>query len=214
MSDTRELLRPMIVSGIWLVLWAGITAAMTHELATSWPYENLPSQLVLAISVPGILFRAGDILYMQRFDAQLARWRRAAARVAAFAVGLAAMAFVWQPLDQISMDRFEQAMAPIVLQIHARPSAPCPPDTGYVVDKALADYLAESNPVRRPAELHYDAGRFVFSFMGRSIDIDGSTIYYDSTTRKWQKFHNDLQVRSKEFNALVNNLSVCRVSLQ
>jgi len=80
------------------------------------------------------------------------------------------------------------------------------------VDAALNSYLEQSAGLRK-GTLHQGAGRFVLELAGRSIDIDGSTLYYDSATRMWQRFHNDDRAQSSAFNALVGPLAPCRFIL-
>jgi len=51
----------------------------------------------------------------------------------------------------------------------------------------------------------------VLSFSGSSIDIDGSTIYYDSRAGAWRKFHNDLEEESGAFKKLTEGLADCKL---
>jgi hypothetical protein len=64
----------------------------------------------------------------------------------------------------------------------------------------------------RPAgNLAYDRTRFVLSFGAGSIDIDGSTIFYDSTVGHWKLFHNDDTGDSGALDQRIEGLAACKV---
>ena len=56
--------------------------------------------------------------------------------------------------------------------------------------------------------------RFVLAFQGGSIDIDGSTIYYDSGAGAWRKFHNDSSDDRQAYAALTAGLAECELKGQ
>jgi len=58
-------------------------------------------------------------------------------------------------------------------------------------------------------KLHHDSTRFVLAFQGGSADIDGSTIYYDSGTGAWRKFHNDSSDARQVYAGLTAGLAEC-----
>jgi hypothetical protein len=213
-KDPQSLVLPQRRSAIWLLVWLGLALWAANGLATAWPYELHPLLLVLIIALPGVVFRAADILLMRWHRHRLAGWRRAAGRLAALPLG-ALFAFVlFAQLAPISMARFERALAPWVAQVAAavETEAVCPADGRYPVDAALNAYLAQSRGLRT-VNLHRGGGRFVIELAGRSIDIDGSTLYYDSATRTWQRFHNDNRDKADAFAALVKPLAQCRFVL-
>ena len=46
------------------------------------------------------------------------------------------------------------------------------------------------------------------------MDIDGSTIYYDSGAREWRKFHNDDAGASGVYAGLTQGLAECVLRVQ
>ena len=207
-----RLVWPRRLSGAWLLAWTGLSLWAAYGLATAWPYELHPLLFVLLVSMSGLVFRAGNLLFMRRRRRRLVGWWRAAGRLAALPVGVVLTILLFSKLESISMTSFEREIATWVRQMHAGASASCPAGGRYAVDAALNSYLERSSAVRGGA-LHHGDGRFVLELKGRSIDIDGSTLYYDSVTRKWNRFHNDNRERTGEFQALINTLAECRFVL-
>ncbi len=207
-----SLVWPQRLSVAWLLTWSGLALWTAHGLATAWPYELHPLLLVLVIAMSGVMFRAGALLIMRRRRRRLAGWWRAGARLAAVPVGVTAGCFLFSELDALSMTRFEGETANWVHQLDTGTPVSCPADGRYPVDAALNAYLHGSGAIRH-GTLHHGDGRFVLELKGRSIDIDGSTLYYDSVTRKWNRFHNDNRERTGEFEARINTLAECRFSL-
>ncbi len=117
---------------------------------------------------------------------------------------------LFSAVEPMSMARFEREIATLVAQVQASTPVTCPADGRYPVDAALNAYLEQSGGLRKGA-LHQGSGRFIIELAGRSIDIDGSTLYYDSATRKWNRFHNDNRERAEAFQTLVKPLAPCRV---
>ena len=207
-----RLVWPPRLSAAWLLAWTGLSLWAAYGLATAWPYELHPLLLVLAVSMPGLVFRAGDLVFMRRRARRLAGWWRAAGRLAALPLGVVLAFQLFSKLEPISMASFEREIATWVRQMHVSAPASCPADGRYAVDAALHSYLERSGAIRS-GTLHYGDGRFVLELKGRSIDIDGSTLYYDSVTRKWNRVPNDNRDRPGELQALINTLAACRFVL-
>ncbi|MBL8326030.1 MAG: hypothetical protein JNJ89_13845 [Rubrivivax sp.] len=204
--DARPLRRR---AAIWAATWAAIGLYFAWTLATSWPYAGHWSQLGLLLALCGVFFRAWELVHLARAGSRLARWRRLGVRVATIVAGVFVAGGLWQLLEQASMARFEAALAPLVAQVHASAASPCPAPGKYAPPPETASYLRSSGwrGVKLPGRVHWNAQRFVVALPGGSMDIDGSTIWYDSTARRWAKFHNDL--RSDAFTALVATLQEC-----
>lgn len=206
--------RPVVVSAIWLGVWVVAAAWAAHALGTAWPYVQLMPQWLMLLALPGVTFRVVDLVAMRALSRRIKGWRRFAVRLAAFVVGVFAAAASWKQLDAISMARFERAMAPLVARLHAEREALCRPDAPGPLDLDLAAYLEAANAPRSPAELHYDKQRFVLTLQGRSMDIDGSSMFYDSRVRRWRKVHNDTLSQTGDLAVLTAGLSVCRFALR
>jgi len=74
---------------------------------------------------------------------------------------------------------------PVVRTIEAKVNA-----NGKPPDDVL-EALGQARQVRS-VNYYVNARGFVIATHGGSIDIDGETIYWDSTERRWRRFHNDL----------------------
>lgn len=196
----------------FLCAWIALAAWSGYLLATAWPYELLRPVYGLFIALPGVVFRVIDLAFMRFRARRLTGWLRALARVIALPVGLLAVPL--DALDRISMARFERAMAPLIARVQAAAKAPCGPGVSFSGNPGLLAYLEESEAPRKPAVLHHAGGRFVLELMGGSADFDGSTVYFDSGTGAWKKFHNDAREKRDAFAALVNGMETCKVELR
>lgn len=206
--------RPFVFSAIWLGVWGAMAVWVAYALATAWPYVGLMPQWLLLIALPGMVFRVFDLVSMRALGHRVKGWRRILARAVALFVGAFATAASWVGLDAISMARFESAMVPLVARVQTHPEALCRPDASSVIGTNLATYLDAANAPRASAELHYDKQRFVLALPGRSMDIDGSTMFYDSRGHQWRKVHNDALNHTGELVALTAGLAACRFSLR
>ncbi len=212
-TGTPDLKRSRLASAAWLAAWIALAAWTCHFLATAWPYVQLMPQWLLVFAMPGLLFRAIELAWMQVRRQRLQGWTRRSARAIAVLAGLFAAGGLWSAMDDLSMARFESAMAPLVAQVHANSAAPCPPAARYTISAGLAGYIAESG-VPRAADLAHDKQRFVLALNGASMDIDGSSIFYDARSKRWRKVHNDMLAQSGELEGLRKGLETCRIALQ
>ena len=112
------------------------------------------------------------------------------------------------------MGNFEQAYAPFVSQVGANLADPCRLASRYFEIPAVAAYNLRAQRDRPAAKLKYDNRRFVLAFGGGSMDIDGSTIYYDSGVKAWRKFHNDNATASGLYTGLSEGLAECSLRAQ
>ena len=214
-DDAIVLKRERVASTVWLSAWILAAGWSAYALAQAWPYVQHPLQIVLLVAVPGALFCTFDLGFMQLLRRRIAGWRRFLARAALLVAGLALWGAICDGLDSVSMARFERAFAPLIGELHTRMPKPCPPAAGYRIAPELAAYLDETGAPRAPAELKRDAQRFVLSMHGGSIDIDGSTLFYDSAARKWHKVHNDMLEQNGELRALTEALAeTCKLALR
>lgn len=214
MIDPILLRRQQRVSGAVLAGWGVALAWLVHALTTTWPNAGHPAQFALLLVMPGVLFRAADLLFIRWRGRLLRGWRRWAVRVGFLPLGAVLGASMWQATDALAMSRFETRMSPLLAQIESRLAAPCPPDARYEAMPAIADFMNAAGAPTAKALLHHDKDRFLLALPGRALDIDGCTIVYDSATRQWDKFHNDRQTRSAAYDALADKLPACEIPLR
>jgi hypothetical protein len=214
LGASPRLERSKLAAGLWLAFWATLLIWTAHTLALAWPYVGLMPQWLLLVALPGVIFRSFDLLSMHAAKRRIGGWKRLLARMAALVLGVPAGIMGWDALDAISMHRFENAMSPLVARLHTTAPNSCPAQTRFALGPDVMAYLDGASAVRADAALHYDTRRFVLAFQGRSLDIDGSTLFYDSVARVWRKAHNDSLARSGELTKLVQGLAACRLRLE
>lgn len=190
-----------------LVAYAAVVAWALHEQATSWPHEGSWAFVVFLILCPGILFQSFNLGYTWRTGRPLTR--RWPARVVTILLGLMLAAALDSWASTLAMASFEQAYSPFVAQVAANPADPCGPAARYFAIPSVAEYNRQAGRERPQAKLKHDGKRFVLSFPGGSIDIDGSTIYYDSGAKAWSKYHNNNDEKSGAFAKLTEGLAEC-----
>lgn len=186
-----------------LAIWGSVVVLLCFALARAWPHNGNWLVVLLFFGCIG-LARA---LFMVS--------RPPEKRVPFFASFFAALlltAVLGAWTSAMSDARFERALAPWVAQLHAQAQVPCPPEGRPVLEEALRNYLGEHRIGR--AMLYHDGQRFVLSFPAGSLDIDGSTQWYDSASQRWQRFHNDLVEPRKAFEALVKPMTPCQLILR
>ncbi len=206
--------REKIIAATWWLVWLLGTLWICHLLANAWPHVHQPEQLVLLVTLPGVVFRSIELAWMQFTGRLFVRWRRWIARLVALPCGVLLSAFLWSPLDATSMARFETAMRPLVAQVRANAANPCPPGAGYRIGADLNDYLVASGAPRAPLGIHYAGGRVVLVLVGRSIDIEGSMVFYDSASGKWEKFHSASRSAAEDLDARIKGMQQCRIPLR
>lgn len=200
------------VSVVLLVTYAVVVAWVFYEQVTSWPHEGRWAYLALFLLCPGILFQSFSLAYTRRTGRPLTR--RALTRLATIPLGLVIAAALSSWASTLAMRNFEQAYAPFVDRLGANLADACRSAPGYFGIPSVAAYNQRAGRERPAAKLHHDNKRFVLVFSGGSIDIDGSTISYDSGARAWRKFHNDNSDAREAYAGLTAGLTECPLRAQ
>ena len=163
-----------VITALWLAftLWAAGTLmfAQTDALA-------LGGQVFLFdFLVTLLVFQALKLLPMLKGQPPAGKLRRAVelliSIVVGYVVALLTVNAMYARHDSLIMER----IAPVVRALEAGQ------DDVQVSDKRLAKTLSI---------LRGDNG-FILSMPGASLDIDGSSVFYDSETQRLARFHNDL----------------------
>jgi len=202
----------ILISAGLLTAYTAIVAWVSYTMSISWPHEGSWADLILWFLCPGIVFQAFSIIYTWRTRRRLVR--RTQTRIISIPAGLLVAVALSNFASVLAMDSFERAYAPFVAEIGANLAAPCLPAARYFESASVAAYNRELDNRHPKARLRYDTQRFVLAFAGGSMDIDGSTIYYDSITRKWKKFHNDKSAASAGYAKLTEGLAECLLQAQ
>jgi hypothetical protein len=192
-----------------LVIYVVAVAWMFHDRATDWPHVGDWGYVVFFLLCPGIVFQLFRLAYARHTGRPLAR--RWLPRLATIPLGLVLAALLMAWADGDALRGFERAYAPLVSGIAAALPDPCRAAAGHFRAPPIAAYNRRTGRDRPVAKLNHDDARFVLAFRGGSIDIDGSTIYYDSAAGAWRKFHNDDERARVAYEKLRAGLAECLV---
>ena len=202
--------RSILIAALFWLMWTAASVWLMFLLATAWPYVGHPAQIGLLFVLPGCLFRSAQLLWLWRARRSLPRWPAWAGRLLAVVVGVFIAPWGW--LETRSMAAFEAQMVPVLAELQRQARVPCPAPVSYRQSAELAAYLAAANAgnLLAQASWHVSGQRWVLIVGGRSIDIDGSTLFYDSETGVWKKFHNDRREEQEALAAAIKDWSVCK----
>jgi hypothetical protein len=196
------------VPAILVSVYTGITALIFYQLAGAWPHAGNWRQLFLVLLCPAI---ASNVLKLIGPTVR-SRARRILEGLLSIVIGVPVALSLTQFSSSLSLNTFRDNYAPFIGVLRANLPAPCAPAAAVLATPGIAEYNRATYSTRGPqVTLYYDAQRFVASLPGGSIDIDGSTIYYDSRGDEWMRFHNDDRKGRERFNALTENLEHCQL---
>jgi hypothetical protein len=208
-NETQSAAGPRITrSVVLLAAYVAIVGWAFYEQSTSWPHEGSWALVAYVFLCPGILFQSFSLAYARRTGRPLTR--RALTRVVTIPLGLLLAGLLLTEASTLAMRGFERAYAPFVSQVGASLADPCAAAGKYFEIPAVAAYNQHTGS-RPTAHLHHDGKRFVLGFAGGSIDIDGSTIYFDSGAKAWSRFHNDDLNARGVLGKLTEGLAYCKL---
>lgn len=191
-----------------LGIYVGISALVFYQLANAWPNIGQWKQGLLLLLCPAIVLTA---LRLSRPRTR-SRARRVLEWLVAVPLGVFLATLLTGFASMISFNNFQKHYAAFVAEVHSNLPTPCASAWAFLDNPTLLAYnRAADVDERAPVTLYYSAERFVASLPGGSIDIDGSTIYYDSHSGGWHRFHNDDRLERERYGALIVDLSECRL---
>ena len=193
---------------VLLATYGALTVWLFYLQATSWPHEGSWAILGYVFLVPGIVFQSVSLAYAKIAGRPLAR--RALTRVVTIPIGIVLAATLQAAAGTLAMAGFERAYAPFVAQLGTSLAEACSSGAKYFAISSVAAFN-EHTGSRPTALLHHDGKRFVLGFMGGSIDIDGSTLYYESGAREWRRYHNNNEEARAAHQKLVAGLVDCKL---
>jgi hypothetical protein len=188
-----------------LLAYAAVVAWAFVDQSTEWPHVGSWDSLVFVLFCPGIVFQAVNLVFRWRKGRVLTR--RWLVRLATIPAGLLLALMLTSWASALALSTFKRAYAPFVAEVGAHLTDPCPTATRAFDIPAVADYNRRTGSESPVGKLRYDKRRFVLSFGGGSIDMDGSTIFYDSQAKTWRQFHNDNH--DTAYDRLVDGLAEC-----
>ena len=196
---------PTVLLGIYTC----VVAVVFYQLISAWPHAGNWKQLILVLMCPGIAINVSKLLGPK----VRSRTRRVLERLLSLVIGIPAAIALAHLSSELSFDTLQDYYAPFIAEVRKNLPKPCALALVTLENTAtLVEYNRSRYHATRPkVTLHFDARRFVASLPGGSIDIDGSTLYFDSNSAKWRRFHNDDRKGRERFNALTENLDHCQL---
>ena len=204
-----DLKKSIVMSGALLAAYAAVTAWLFYQQATSWPHIGSYALLGYVILCPGIVFQAFNLAWMGLRRRLLTRG--VLTRLATIPLGLVLAGTVSGKASELSVNAFKDAYKPLLAKLEARPAGACSQDPKHFQIPAIAEYNREAGREQPVGKLKHDDKRFVLAFSGSSIDMDGTTLYYDSGAKTWSHFHNNELEKAEAFKKLAEGLTECMV---
>ncbi len=123
------------------------------------------------------------------------------ARLVALVLGLVGGAQLLRATDARALEQVRARHAPLFARL-AGAARPCDVFAAYRGERGARQFDT-------PRALHAGGGRYVLVLDAGSIDIDGSTLYVDSTEPGVHLFHNDDTARRQALEARLQTLQPC-----
>ena len=197
----------LLFSVALLAAYIAIVAWVFYEQSTAWPHMGSWIYAVFLFVCPGMVFQAYRLGY-SRLAGRPPK-RRMLIRLITIPLGLVLAGMLASLASKLSMENFQQAYEPFVVQVAANLANPCVAATHAFEIPSVAAYNRQAERERPVARLSHDGKHFVLAFSAGSIDIDGGTVYYDSGGRTWRIFHNDSADAKAAFADLTRGLTQC-----
>lgn len=176
-----------------------------------WPTKGSVIWFLVIIFCPPFLYHAVFISYALIFD-KLLHWKKSY-RFITLVIGIFLAGGLLQLTQNLSLARFKAAYQPFVAQIHANMPNPCA--SSYFAMPQVQSYnLSVTQKIlqqKKPTgALFYNPQRFVLYFRAGSVDVGGSSLVYDSQTKRWDFFHHNDRQAADKFTAQISKLVKCR----
>lgn len=200
----------LLLNWILLTSYACINLFAFYSSVYSWPTQGSVIWFLLLIFCPPFLYHTVYISYVlilkKRPD-----WKKIY-RFVTMVGGILLAGGLLQVTQKISLSRFKSAYTPFVARVQQNMPTPC--NGHYFEISAVDSYnhsvtqklLQQGNPA---GALLYNSQRFVLHFRGGSVDMDNSTLFYDSETKNWRFFHNENTVEAENFAGRIRGLTKC-----
>lgn len=191
--------KSLLLNWVLLVIYSSINIHTVYSLSHSWPNKGSFAWFLLVFFCPPFLYHFIALSYGLAVK-KIFQWKKTL-RFATLVAGVLLAGSLLQYVQDSSLRKFNRAYTPLIEKIRQKMPEPC--DGDYFKIPKVATYNGHINRmVHRNGlpigELLHDGQHFLLRFQGGSIDIDGSTVFYDSKAGHWQIFHNDdMQMQDK-----------------
>ena len=205
-----EYKKSLVVNWILLLIYSSINIYTIYSLSHSWPNEGSFSWFLLIFFCPPFLYHFIFISYTLATKENF-RWKKCL-RLGTLIIGVLLAGGLLNYTQNSSLRKLNRAYFPMIKELNKNMPKPCDynllqiPEIVVYNGKTNRMILKEGKPI---GELWYNSTRFIISFLGGSVDIDGSTFFYDSKVQQWQIFHNDNLQMKEKFNNSRLKLKKC-----
>ncbi|MDQ7090591.1 MAG: hypothetical protein Q9M50_08095 [Methylococcales bacterium] len=195
---------------VLLVIYSGINIYTVYSLSHSWPTKGCLSWFWLILFCPFFLYYFISICYSLAKKEDFC-WKRCLG-IGTLILGILLAGGLLRYTQKSALRKLNRAYGPMIEKIREKMPMPC--EGGYFDIPTVVTYNGRSNRMIKEdgipvGSLWYGDGRFVLQFLGGSVDVDGSTLFYDSRIAEWQIFHNDDLQRLDAFKRSLLTLYEC-----
>lgn len=200
----------LLLNWILLTGYGCINLFAIYSSIYSWPTQGSNIWFLLIIFCPPFLYHLVFIAYVS-----VLKKRPRGKKIYRFLTiicGVLLAGGLLQLTQKISLTRFKSAYSPMIAQVQQKMPLPC--DVHYFeipeIDRYNHSVTQKILQQGKPAGgLFYNSQRFVLHFRAGSVDMDNSTIFYDSEMKNWRFFHNDDVAEAENFAARSKGLTRC-----
>lgn len=196
-----------------LFFYSLVNGYTLYNLCYSWPTTGSMVWFILIFSCPAFLYQFIFITYSLKFKKNL-QWKYKL-RFISLVLGFFVAGGLLQQTQKSSLRKMTRAYQPVVARILEQMPTPSCEDAYFDTLKTVKYngsihrmIAKDGHPI---GELLYNHERFLIHFRGGSIDIAGSTLFYDSKVKHWQLFHNDNLEAFTHFKTLIDPLTLCEI---
>lgn len=188
----EEYKRNLILNWCLFFTYSCIIFYTVHYLAYSWPNTGSFIWFLLIFLCPSFLYQFSVIACT--LSCKKPPTKKILLRLITLILGFFLAGGLLKYAQNSSLRKMSRTYEPLVAQIQKNMPTPCNGDyfnIAKIVKYNNTTHLMIAQEGQPIGELFHNKKRFILYFSGGSIDIDGSTLLYDSTLKYWQIFHND-----------------------
>jgi len=194
------------IFSILILLCYGSIIIFSIIKITDWPSVGNVWLLLILCLLPAFIYRLINIIYLIRNKNSLTgRWKKIAIITISIILSIGLTRVINEKASLWAMERFDHHYQPLIEQLSLHTDDLCQQLNRIVEFQQLEGQ-------QKPKALYFKGDVFTLLFSGNSIDIDGSTVYWDSRIGQWHIFHNDNQKKQAQLNKLTQDMSQCDYS--
>ena len=184
-----------------------VCACLVFWKTIQWPGVGSWWVLVYFFIFPAFIDRAFHLFYFLWQKKVLeGKWKKSLVVILSIVLGVILTGQINQKASLWAMKRFQDNYQPLVEYLQNDSHN----DSSHIC-KDLETFISKRPLQGResPKALYFKGEYFILEFLGNSIDIDASTIYFNSRTGQWHIFHNDDVKRRNQLGILIKDMRTC-----